>query len=212
MKGENSLNPYIPIDYRETELTTKCKCCGSEIKMKPTISPVDYEKMPSYLDGFKKGMEKDFFEMKFIVCNKCKNFNTRSLNNDFYQFIIGNEIENIVNFERDKIEKAFIVQYLIFKDTISLLELYWYLDFNKPNSEELIHYRDILIKQYESELTTPASSIKQIITLADLYRRKGDFKTAIKFCKKMKKKTSVSLKETFDVQIKLAKQKDSNRY
>jgi DNA-binding SARP family transcriptional activator len=103
------------------------------------------------------------------------------------------------------------------------LELYWYFDFKKPDSEEIELCREALIKRYEEKLNeitnnrkvTPTSKMElenAILMLIELYRRNGDFETAISHYKKYKSLSSPYAHKIMKEQVHLIKHKDENRH
>lgn len=203
----------FPIMYRGIEMETTCSQCGHKQTMPITIHPAEYESYPQYLDGFRSGMEENFFNMKFVICEECGHFDIESLSRPAYERAKEEDIRDILKSNKEKEEKAFLIHHIINNTEDTLKELYWYYDFKKPESDELKKYRDELIIYYTNYLQDKSNedTIFAKRMLVELNRRKGDFATAIKHIKSFSKKTSPINKEYFFTQTKLCNKRDSGR-
>ena len=68
------------IALRDEDIFSECKCCGHIQMLPKTIDPIEFANLPEYLDSFKKGLEKKYFEFSFSVCDNCCNFGIENLN------------------------------------------------------------------------------------------------------------------------------------
>ena len=201
------------IALREKEVVSQCSCCGNIQTLPPTIDAKHYIDLPKYLDGFKIGLEKIYFDCCLSVCDKCYNFGITDLDSLIFKKFNNKQIQNILLSNKDKIEKALIVSNIIYKNSIqTTLELYWYYDFNKSNSAEVKSIRKQLIKLYKKELKEKRTQRDAMFMLIELYRRDSQFEISQKLISKAIINASIVEKEWLDKQSSLCVSCDSNRH
>jgi hypothetical protein len=144
----------------------------------------DYFLAKSYLDDLKVGFENAYIEQKYEVCENCRNV-AESLHEDNARYYNDKILQILQDKSLTKTEQHFLIIHEIFNNEQTLLDLYWYYDINKNN--KLIPYREELIEYYKREYKK-IKNIRDIRMLVELYRRKGDFKTALKWAKKVPKR------------------------
>jgi hypothetical protein len=171
-----------PIPYRNGDYTVVCAKCGHEQLELQTPTSFEYFEKKEYLDGFRRGMEIDYFELMFQKCEKCDNF-APDLHMDWTKSFMNAKIMKILNSDKPELEKRFLIAHEIEPSHQSLLDLYWYYDLNKP--EEADDYRDALIKQFKKAFEEDQSRYA-LRMYVELLRRKGDFRKAIKLAQKDK--------------------------
>lgn len=173
----------IPFEFRPP-LNTRCGHCGNVQKIIPSINITKYLSAPEYLDGFKVGFETEYFNTKFEFCEKCDNFG-RTICYDNTKDFKKEKIQSILKSPMSKIEKALTIQMeLSPKELQVYLDLYWFYDIHNIGKEILNMYRNILIEELE-RLYKKKHLIQHLSLIIELYRRKGDFETALKYADKM---------------------------
>jgi hypothetical protein len=203
---------YLPLAFREKDSETECACCKHKKVIPKTISLQEYIKLDTYLDDFKKGLEKYFFESKFVYCDKCNNFGIENLQSLIYNELDKPNIQKVLHSQKDKTEQLFIISHIILNNLNSLTELYWYYDFNKPLSTELKSTRNELIKRYKKKIKNKEDQMYSRLMLVELYRRNGDFKKAIKYIHMWPNETTVRDMEILNKQLTFCMNKDISRH
>ena len=190
-----------------------CKQCGKEIDIPATITVEEFSKLPSYLDGFKKGMEEKYFEYKFFGCDNCGWFLKAPY---FHSCVYGNEpskeIKKILESDIDIIEKRFLISYMMQPNKLNnVLELYWYYDIKAKNKEKASLYRKLLINFIKKEVKTQIGFNMYQLLYIDLLRRDRQFKKATKLIEDYLKFASLK-KPILEQQLTLCKEENADRH
>ena len=208
----------IPFFYRSGKGMVQCSNCGHVQNVLPSLSLNEFFQSQIYLDNLRVGVENKYFNTKYQTCEKCGNFGDtlffnifKNIEQDVYDKILFLNIEDI--------EKRLLIMSTITNSTQSLLDLYWYYDFN--NKKEVVEYRDKLIKLYTEKFnkTKDKHSLRMLV---ELLRRKGEFDVAIKLAKSYRNlpqndfnkyldKTNPYENDILKLEIKLCKKKDCSR-
>ena len=199
--------------FGEEEKHIICKQCGKEIDVPATITVKEFNELPSYLDGFKKGLEDKYFECKFFGCDNCGWFLKAPY---FHSCVYGDkpskEIMKILNSDIDTLEKRCLINYMMRPQKLTnILELYWYYDIKAQDIEKASAYRKLLLKSIKKEVATKDGFNIYQLTYIDLLRRDGQFKKAIKLTEDYLKFASTK-KVILEQQLKLCQEKDTNRH
>ena len=208
-----------PIPYRNGDYTVVCAKCGHEQLELQTPTSFEYFAKNEYLDGFREGMENEYFELLFQKCENCDNF-APTLQLDWTKTFVNEKIQKILNSDAPEMEKRLLVAYEIEPSHQALLNLYWYYDIN--NQEKIEKYRDLLIKQFE-EAYDDEQSRYALRMYVELLRRRGDFRKAIRFAKKDRFLPNNAINRSLEMsspnesaiikqEIELCKAKDGNKH
>ncbi len=205
------IEPLLMFGEEEKHIT--CKICGKDINIEKTISIEEFDKLPSYLDGFKKGMEEKYFEYKFFGCDKCGWFLKAPY---FHSCVYGDtpskEIEKILESDIDIIEKRCLISYIMQpKKIMNILELYWYYDIKAKNEEKASVYRKLLINNIRKEVKTKTGFNMYQLLYIDLLRRDKQFKKATKLTEDYLKFASLK-KQLLEQQLTLCKEENADRH
>lgn len=207
-----------PIRYRNGDYGVVCAKCGHEQLELQTPTSFEYFAKQEYLDGFRVGMEVDYFELMFEKCEECDNL-APTIQLDWTKHFGEAKIKAILESDKPELEKRFLIAHEINPCHQSLLDLYWYYDLNKP--EEIEPYREELIEQFK-EAYEDEQSRYGLRMYVELLRRKGEFKKAIRAAKKdlflpnnevnrTLAKSSPNESEMIKMEIKLCKAENSDK-
>jgi hypothetical protein len=207
-----------PIPYRNGDYTVVCAKCGCEQLELQTPTSFEYFAKEEYLDGFRVGMETEYFELMFQKCEQCDNF-APSLKLDWAKAFDNADIKKILDSDIPELEKRFLIAHEIEDSFQSRVDLYWYYDLQ--NSDKASKYRDELIEAYK-EAYEDDQSRYALRMYVELLRRKGEFRKAIRAAKKDKflpnseinrqlEMTSPYESEMIKQEIKLCKEENSDR-
>ena len=201
-----------PIIFLDKDIHYICPHCEHIQYIEKNLTPTEYMDLPIYLDGFKKGMEEKYFQMKFIICENCNSFTTQPE----FTGINGNnppsKIKKILQSNIDVLEKVFLSSYMLNPFLPQLIDLYWYYDIKAKNTEKASEYRKILIKKLGKDIKINNKNMIHKAMYVDILRRNGEFKKALELATEYLKQSAYMDKPYFEKQIELCKEQNTNRY
>lgn len=190
-----------------------CTKCGKTITIAETISCEEFYNLPLYLDGFRKGMEDKYFEMKFFGCDKCGwFFKAPRFDKCVYGDKPSRKIKKILNSNMDVMEKRCLISYMMLTNIDNLLELYWYYDIVAKNEEKAMQYRMEIINKLKKEMTTEFGFKSYKLLYVDLLRRSKRFEDALEFLHKNVNPKLLESDEMYNKELKLCEKQNSDRY
>ena len=202
-----------PLMFGAEEKHIICKQCGKEINIPATITVKEFDELPPYIDGFKKGLEDKYFEYKFFGCDNCGwFFKAPRFDKCVYGDKPTEKIKKVLDSNIDVTEKRCLINYMINKDTNSLLELYWYYDIKAKDEIKAFEYRKELVKILSKVIKQKPKNFFNELSYIDMLRRNREFEKAIKFMCKNIPESFLTNNDECKLEMKLCKEKNSDRY
>ena len=173
-----------PIRYRNGDYPIVCLNCNHEQLELQTPTSFEYFEKTPYLDDFREGMETEYFESKFQKCENCDNFAPTLKMNWARKIRYDETLKKLWESDKPELEKRFLLAHMIEPSFQTVLDLYWYYDFN-DQPKEASKLREKLMKEYK-EAYEDEQSLYGLRMYVELLRREGEFRKAIRLAKKGK--------------------------